>query len=117
MNPSIPRLVVLPVLLVLSLSACVSAKQWTSTGGNKESGLVRVSYQYAEFHQPDLSEAQAMELAANRCEAWGYKRAEPVAGLVRECSNMDGGNCDLWTVTREFQCANGDSSYAARLSK
>lgn len=117
MNPSIQRFVLLPVLLVLSLSACVSAKQWTSTGGNKESGLVRVSYQYAEFHQPDLSEAQAMELAANRCEAWGYKRAEPVAGLVRECSNMDGGNCDQWTVTREFQCASGEPSYAARLSK
>jgi hypothetical protein len=117
MNLSIPRLVLLPVLLVVSLSACVSAKQWTSTGGNKDSGLVRISYQYAEFHQPDLSEAQAMELAANRCEAWGYKRAEPVAGLVRECSSMDGGNCELWTVTREFQCASGDSSYSARLSK
>jgi hypothetical protein len=117
MNSPIRRLVLLPVLLVSTLSACVSAKQWTSTGGNKESGLVRVSYQYSEFHQPDLSETQAMELAANRCEAWGYKRAEPVAGLVRECSNMDGGDCDLWTVTREFQCASGESSYATRLSK
>jgi len=119
MNRSIQRLILLPTILVLALSACVSTRQWTATGGSREAGLVRVSYQYPEFHQPDLSDAQAMVLAENRCEAWGYKRAEPVAGLVRECSNMDAGNCDLWTVTREFQCSadDGDASYTARLSK
>jgi hypothetical protein len=115
----IHRLILLPTLFALALSACVSTRQWTTTGGSREAGLVRVSYQYPEFHQPDLSDAQAMVLAENRCEAWGFKRTEPVAGLVRECSNMDAGNCDLWTVTREFQCSadDGDTSYATRLSK
>ena len=43
--------------------------------------------------------------------------AEPKPGQVRQCANMDKGNCDLWTVTREFQCGDGDASYAARLSR
>jgi hypothetical protein len=119
MKRSILGLILVSVILVLGLSACVSARQWSATGGDRESGVVRVSYQYPEFHQPTVSDAQAMQLAANRCAAWGYRRAEPVAGLVRECSNMDGGNCDLWTVTREFQCSSdqGDASHATRLSK
>jgi hypothetical protein len=119
MSRSIFRLILVPTILVLGLSACVGARQWTATGGNKEAGLVRVSYQYSEFHQPDLSDVQARGLAENRCASWGFKRAEPVAGLVRECSNMEAGNCDLWTVTREFQCStdDGEVSYAARLSK
>jgi hypothetical protein len=119
MSRTIQRLILIPTLLVLGLSACVSTRQWTASGGNKEAGLVRVSYQYTEFHQPDVSDVQAMVLAENRCEAWGYPRAEPVAGLVRECSNAEAGHCDLWTVTREFQCSagEGDVSYAARLSR
>lgn len=119
MNHPAYRMMLVPALLVLALTGCVGARQWTSTGGDKEAGLVRVSYQYPEFHQPDVSDAQAMALAENRCEAWGYPRAEPVAGLVRECSNMEAGNCDLWTVTRVFQCGGdeGDASYTARLAK
>jgi YecR-like lipoprotein len=119
MNRSILRLILVPATFALALAGCVSTKQWTSTGGDKEAGLVRMSYQYPEFQQPDISDDQATVLAASRCEAWGYERAEPVAGLVRECSNMEAGNCDLWTVTREFQCSGhyGDASVAARLSR
>jgi len=123
MNSSIQRrmlrLILLPGALVLALSACVGTRQWSTAGGSREAGLVRLSYQYPEFHQPEVNDAQAVELAENRCAAWGYQRAEPVAGLVRECSNMDAGNCDLWTVTREFQCSgnDGDESYAVRLSR
>jgi hypothetical protein len=116
MNRYARRLAFVPILLILGLTGCVGARQWTSTGGDRETGLVRVSYQYPEFRQPDVSDVQARELAENRCAAWGYARAEPVAGLVRECSNTEAGNCDLWMVTREFQCS-GDASCAARLSK
>lgn len=119
MNPSLLRLLAVPAILLVGLSACASTREWSAAGGNRESGLVRVSYQYSEFHQPDVSDAQAMELAEHRCEAWGFKHAEPVAGLVRECSNKQGGDCDMWKVTREFQCRadEGDASYAVRLSR
>ena len=117
MNRQIQRLIAVPAVLVVALSACVSTRQWTATGGNREQGLVKLSYQYPDFHQPDVSDAQAQELAAHRCAAWGFKKAEPVAGLVRECSNSESGNCNLWTVTREYQCSDGDAPYASRLSK
>ncbi len=44
-----------------------------------------------------------------RCEGWGYNNAEPIAGQLRQCSNMEGSNCNLWTVTREYQCKQGGS--------
>jgi len=106
------------VLVWLGLTACVSTQHWSTSGGSRADGLVRVSYEYREFHEPTLSDAQAEQLAASRCSAWGYESAQPVAGQLRECSNRDGGNCDLWTVTREFQCRTQASSVAAaRLSR
>ena len=103
--------------LFLGLGACATPEKWTPSGGSRETGVVRVSYEYPEFQQPDVSDAQAAQLALNRCNAWGYRQAQPIAGQIRQCANMDKGNCDLWSVTREFQCTNGDSGYAARLTR
>ena len=103
--------------VVAGIAGCASTERWSPAGGNREEGVVRVSYEYPEFQQPQVSDAQAQKVALGRCNAWGYRSAEPKAGQVRQCANMDKGNCDLWTVTREFQCGNGESSYAARLSR
>ncbi|HEV7608332.1 MAG TPA: YecR family lipoprotein [Steroidobacteraceae bacterium] len=103
-------------VLLLNLAGCATAKHWTLSGGDREGGVVRVSYEYPEFHQPDLSDEQAMKIATSRCNGWGYHDAEPIAGQIRQCSNMNGSNCDLWTVTREYQCT-VDLSYAAHLAK
>lgn len=86
------------------LAGCATTKDWAVTGGEKEEGLVRVSYEFPEYREPQVSEAQAEKLALSRCEGWGYDDAEPIAGQLRRCSNMDDGNCNLWMVTREFQC-------------
>ena len=78
---------------------------------------MRVSYDYAEFQQPEMSDTEANALALNRCNAWGYREAEPIAGQLRQCANMEDGNCNLWTVTREYQCKDGEVSFASRLSR
>ena len=119
MNDSVPTLKFLALsLLLVGLSACATTDKWSAAGGNREAGVVRLSYDYPEFHQPEMSDAEAVKLALNRCNAWGYKQAEPIDGQVRQCSNMDDGNCNLWTVTREFQCKGGESStFASRLSR
>ena len=110
---------VITLVLMSTLAACATTghEKWSSAGGNRETGVVRVSYEYPEFHQPKVSDAQAAALALNRCNTWGYKTAEPIAGQIRECANTEDGNCNLWTVTREFQCKDATGSYANRLSR
>ena len=115
-RPSSLLQILLPIFMA-TLAGCAGTRQWTSAGGNRELGLVRVSYEYPEFHQPEMSDAQASALALDRCNAWGFSKAEPIEGQLRQCANKDDGNCNLWTVTREFQCANGQARYANRLSR
>jgi hypothetical protein len=103
-------------LTLLALTGCASTQHWTAAGGSKSEGIVRLSYEFPEFHEPALSEAQAEKLAESRCASWGYESAVEVPGQLRECANADGGNCDLWKVTREYQCRTS-SSMAARLSR
>lgn len=90
--------------VTFTLAGCATSKQWSVTGGEKDVGLVRVSYEFEEYREPEVSERQAQRLAMHRCEGWGYDDAEPIAGQLRQCSNMDDGNCNLWMVTREYQC-------------
>lgn len=109
-------LLIAAVALFMNLAGCATSKQWSVSGADRKSGVVRVSYEYPEFKEPTLSDSQAAELAANRCDLWGYDAAQPIAGQVRQCSNMDGNNCDLWRVTREFQCVKGAAEGFAGLS-
>jgi hypothetical protein len=108
MNPAKLLLVILPVL---ALTACATTREWSASGGNRNEGIVKLSYQYPQFQQPALSDAKAAQLAENRCNVWGFARADVIPGQVRECSETDGGDCTLWTVTREYQCS-GDAKMA-----
>ena len=102
--------------LLANLVGCATSRQWGVTGGDREHGVVRVSYDYAEFHQPADNDAQALKVAVSRCNGWGYGNAEPIEGQLRQCSNKDGSNCDLWTVTREYQCTT-QGAFASNFSK
>jgi len=101
--PSSARLVCLLTLASI-FAGCATSKHWAVTGGERDEGLVKVSYEFPEYRDPALSEQQAQQLALHRCEGWGYDDVESIAGQLRRCSNMDDGNCNLWMVTREFQC-------------
>ena len=102
--------------LLLSLGACATSQKWAVTGGDRSDGVVKVSYEYPEFQQPDVSDAQAMKIALGRCSGWGYDEARPIPGQTRQCSNMEGANCNLWTVTREYQCSS-QGAFASNFSK
>jgi hypothetical protein len=103
--------------LLLSLVACATSPKWGVSGGDRTDGVVRVSYQYPEFHQPDVSDAQAMKIASNRCAGWGYDKAEPIPGQTRQCTNREDANCNLWTVTREYQCSSAKGAFASNFAK
>lgn len=102
--------------LLLGLAGCATSSHWNVSGGDRERGVVRLSYEYPEFHQPALSDAQALKTALGRCRGWGYDNAQAIEGQLRQCSNKDGSNCNLWMVTREYQCTDS-ASFAGNLSK
>lgn len=105
--------ILISLVPILALTACASNSHWTAAGGNRDVGIVKLSYQYPESQPPSISDAQGEQLAANRCTVWGYSQADAIPGQVRECSEADGGSCSLWTVTREYQCS-GDATLAHR---
>jgi hypothetical protein len=106
MNPK--ALFRLAPLVLLALTGCATSSHWAAAGGNKDLGLVRLSYEFAG-EEPAMSVTQAMSIAENRCNTWGFDRAAPIAGVVRDCADKDGNRCDLWKVTREYQCEKGQA--------
>lgn len=104
MTPYKPSLKFIAAALLLNLAACATSQEWSVSGGDRSFGVVRVSYEYPEFQQPAVTDEQAEKIALGRCAGWGFDDAEPIAGQIRQCSNMEGSNCNLWTVTREYQC-------------
>ena len=104
---TLSKFAILPVFLVLA--ACASAPKWSPTSSNRELAVARVAYEYAKFEEPQMSDAEAVQLAANRCAAWGFTRAEMIPGELRDCSVSNDGSCDLWKVTREYRCTSEGS--------
>lgn len=99
------RFLVIVSLVVLLLSGCATTKHWSATGGSRADGVVRLSYEHGEFEQPQLSEAEAVDLAIKRCKIWGYSGAEAFGGVTRQCNMFGGfGGCANWIVTKEYQC-------------
>jgi hypothetical protein len=92
------------------LGACATSQHWSPAGGDRETGIVKVSYEHEGQAEPDLSESQADRMADDRCRTWGYRDAELIPGLLRSCTNESGNRCELWKVTREYQCQNGSES-------
>ena len=87
--------------IVFGLTGCVASKTWVPTGGSRADGVVRLSYEVGSFEKPEVSEAQGLAAATERCAAWGYESAEAFGGQVQECIT---GNCSLARITKEYQC-------------
>ena len=95
------------------LGACATTEHWSASGGDRDIGIVKISYEHEEAAEPELSVAQADQMADNRCKTWGYRDAELIPGLVRSCTNSEGNRCELWKVTREYQCQNASQNGAS----
>jgi hypothetical protein len=107
------HLILVPVLF---LAACATQPTWSPSSSNRVLGVARVAYEYSPVDEPTMSDAQAEQLASSRCAAWGYARAEMIPGELRDCSVGKNDSCDLWKITREYQCA-GAGSYAQAASR
>lgn len=92
-------------VIVAALGGCAKNITMSATGGSKADGIVEMSYEIGGLDKPIVDEAQALKDAQRRCEAWGYKRAEPFGGYRRQCNMMGGlSGCAQWFVTKQYQC-------------
>ena len=93
------------LFVLAAFSGCAVKKDWVATGGSRADGTIKLSYEHLELESPQLDEQQAMRLAAQRCQFWGYNRAEAFGGTINSCQIPDGwGGCSRWRVTKEYQC-------------
>lgn len=98
------------VAAAMVLAGCSTVSQWTATGGSRADGVVRLSYDLGPFQKSGVNEAQAIELATQRCRAWGFTGAEAFGGEVRQCTHPGQfGSCDAYHVMKDYQCT-GDSA-------
>src|SRR5690242_20024687 len=108
------KLAILPLFLLVA--ACAAAPKWSPSSSSRELGVARVSYEHSRLEEPAMSDAQAAQLATRRCATWGFAQAEMIPGELRDCSVSNEGTCDLWKITREYQCS-GEGAYARAASR
>ncbi|EKX9690830.1 hypothetical protein I9Y19_005284 [Citrobacter freundii] len=98
-------------LIAFALSGCAVQKEMVPVGGSKADGTVRMGYTHGAFEVPKVNMLKAQDLAAKRCQIWGYTSAEPFGGQTTTCSQTDGfGGCNITNVFVDYQCTGGKAS-------
>ena len=90
--------------LMLLTTGCATQKELIATGGSRADGTVKLSFEYGLFESPKLNTEQGLNVASQRCLAWGYTKAEPFGGYTSNCVNPSRNGCTRWMVTIEYQC-------------
>lgn len=94
-------------LIAFSLAGCEVAKTPVPTGGSKSDALVELSFDVGELEVPVVDWQAAGVSAVKRCNAWGYRKADPFEGTRTQCLASDMyGSCTRSTITRTYQCTN-----------
>ena len=104
----------LPVIASLvCLAGCAAKpveKDWIAVGGSRSDATIRLGYTYnPKIEVPQLNHQQALELATQKCRAWGYDHAEEFGSVMENCGQMVydpwiGPYCAQMNAVAEFQC-------------
>jgi len=88
-----------------SIASCAAVETLQPTGGSRADGLVKLSYQYGIFEQPQVDWAQGLRSAQEVCAGWGYSGARRFAGELSTCDYREAaGDCTQTLVTVTYQC-------------
>jgi hypothetical protein len=99
--------------LVLSCAAlalaagCTTYKLWSEGDSDSDLGVVRLTYEYRKFENPQVDERAGIELARERCRDWNYTQAQR-KGEQRLCVDGDAADCRKWQVIREYRCTRAE---------
>ncbi|MBI1492678.1 YecR family lipoprotein [Halocynthiibacter styelae] len=96
-------------LIGLTLVSCATPVEKTPLpiGGSRADGSVVLGYQHSWIEVPTVDWAAASVSATRRCQAWGYRSADPFEGIRTQCERSDVyGTCLETTVSKTYQCLN-----------
>ncbi len=97
-----PRL--LSILAVAAaLAGCTTYKVWKEADADQDLGLVKLSYTYGKFENPQVDERAGTSMARERCTDWGFRDVAR-KGEDRQCTEGSKSDCSKWLVIREYQC-------------
>lgn len=95
---------VLSAAVLFLVSGCAAKKNWGASGGSKADGTVKLAYTYGMFEVPEVDDAEALQIATQRCKSWGYSKAVAFDFENSRCQKMSSSGCTQTIVTKEFQC-------------
>lgn len=97
--------------LFIKLAACAVTKFPQPTGASRADASVTLSYQVSWFEGVIADWETAQRMAGQRCQAWGYSRADAFEGTNTRCERSDVcGNCSLSRVPTSVWAPAGGSS-------
>lgn len=94
----------LGIALAVALAGCSHVTQPTPVGGSRSAGVVRLAFETSSRDSRGVDWRAADASAAQRCEAWGYSRAERFGAEQRQCRAVGVVDCNLWAVAVDYQC-------------
>lgn len=105
--------VLLVVLALIGGSGCATQKipvNWTPSGGSRADATVEMGVIYSPAHEyPATQPERLLEMAKERCRAWGYADAEVFGQPVERCTSRSYGPfgqvvCLEMQAKQVFQC-------------
>lgn len=96
--------------VVFTLAGCATQKEMLVTGASRADGTITLAYESNEFQRVSVDGQKALDMATQRCKAWGYDGAESFGSQETECLSRRGfGNCGSRRVSVVYQCTGSPS--------
>lgn len=92
--------------MAILLGGCSTTvnKEYAITGSNKSTGDVELSFDYKPREIPKVALDQPENLAAQRCQSWGYSRAVITSTSQESCIANEGVRCLRMRSVIRFKC-------------
>lgn len=93
----------LSLVVVASVAACAKPNTF-ATGGSRADATVVVSHGPTGNGIPPQELANMTKIAAEKCQAWGYRSAEAFGGYTSHCTAPSAYGCLAYRHDASFQC-------------
>ncbi|ODA67638.1 hypothetical protein A7A08_01673 [Methyloligella halotolerans] len=92
------------IAITFGLAGCATHPELAATGGSRADGTVVLSYSYPALLVPKVEPGEGLDLARQRCQAWGYPDASAFGGQKKTCQDGNMYGCQVFNVDLTYQC-------------